>query len=263
MQAYDSLNLFERSRTNTDAMQKAWQRSVNSMKVKPFLKPKNSTRIISWNIHNSTNVFQEEKGTKMKEWVTRQNPDVVIFQEACDNCPPVPDGFELLHNDTAIGLTFAAKKGLVTNVVACNLPWGKGDKRRGTIRGYIGSFEIVGTHLDVYDKTGDTRVQQIQSLLSSRNNPSTTLVVGDLNFARQSDYSGELWERFGPLPTAAWDVIEGNRWNDVIGENGFSVWSGRRVDYALMHKSSTIKVNAHFGVTSLSDHLPIVVDVTL
>ena len=137
-------------------------------------------------------------------------------------------------------------------------------------------IDILGTHLDVYDETGETRAQQVDELfhyIESGPPRPCWVLAGDMNALRRQDYSDEEWTR----------IVEHDRQRQIkpdtnviakLEQQGFvdcfeacktkppsfSTWSGRRIDYCFL-KSVMWKVQqAMAHPSAASDHLPVICD---
>mmetsp|Transcript_2061 Transcript_2061/g.2357 ORF Transcript_2061/g.2357 Transcript_2061/m.2357 type:complete len:349 (-) Transcript_2061:117-1163(-) len=153
---------------------------------------------------------------------------------------------------------------------------------------------IIGTHLDVFDETGETRCNQLEQILSYVKNTISTVdqtesrnicCIGDMNAIHRSDYSRSHWEwivdqdekRMVKTTTNAMDLMYGKEgWLDAfdITENiqggpklsgikpAVSVWSMRKVDHLMLVPDWNLPVkNAMILYNPASDHLPVAMDV--
>lgn len=133
-------------------------------------------------------------------------------------------------------------------------------------------LKIVGTHLDVYDETENTRKQQIDLIMKMIDHEY--IILGDFNSLRQLDYSKHIWDcivsddfiRHVNTQTQVTHSVESNGWVDSFVKctkppPTVSVWSMRRVDYIYIGQHTPHKiVDTNIHVTNISDHLPIYVD---
>lgn len=143
---------------------------------------------------------------------------------------------------------------------------------------------VVGIHLDVFDESGKTRVQQINQILDtitycenttsiSKDKKLRIIVTGDFNSLRKADYTDDEWseivttDRKRNVETIE-DVIP------VLESNGFvdsfsacdkrlnvSVWSACRVDFVLGKNVQFTDSNVYQSVAS--DHHPVYADIEL
>jgi endonuclease/exonuclease/phosphatase family metal-dependent hydrolase len=140
---------------------------------------------------------------------------------------------------------------------------------------YLSDYDLVvcNLHLDVFDKTGKTRIREIDQIiryLNQRYANTPTIVMGDLNALKRSDYT-DLEVRWlaknnqgFPLDFQTIDTLGSAGFTDVFNEGSFkySVWSARRIDFIFV-RNITIEKIISTGVmyTPVSDHLPIFVDI--
>jgi endonuclease/exonuclease/phosphatase family metal-dependent hydrolase len=148
---------------------------------------------------------------------------------------------------------------------------------------------FVGTHLDVFDETGQTRCRQVQLILDCvenyikdlRSDPSETQVIisGDFNCIRRWDYSDDEWDHIVEVDRErgvdTWKVasktdpkldgtqlIEKHKFKDASVQLGTpiksSVWANRRVDYIYGMNVNFIRAVAIRNASS--DHHPVYAD---
>jgi endonuclease/exonuclease/phosphatase family metal-dependent hydrolase len=138
---------------------------------------------------------------------------------------------------------------------------------------------VAGCHLDVFDESGKTRIEQMEMILNTTNRFAnditgyniSIIVMGDFNSLRKADYNNEEWAYITALGKkrnvkVIEDVIP------VIENNEFvesftacqkniktSVWVGRRVDY-IYGKNLNFDQTSEYKVLH-SDHYPIYADI--
>jgi endonuclease/exonuclease/phosphatase family metal-dependent hydrolase len=133
---------------------------------------------------------------------------------------------------------------------------------------------VAGTHLDVFDESGDTRVRQIEFLTEYLGNnfdkSSKIIVTGDFNSLRKADYSTKEWDNIVRIDEKrnvktiqdVVPVIEKNKFKESFSSLDkklkVSVWSDRRVDY-IYGKNIKFKSSECYRSTA-SDHFPIYAD---
>lgn len=129
-------------------------------------------------------------------------------------------------------------------------------------------LNIISTHLDVFDSTGETREKQLKQLMSDISSLEGSIILcGDFNSLKKSDYiSEELnWlsnnNKGKPLEFKLDPVIKENSFEEAFDDGNlkYSVWTGRRIDY-VYYKGSIIPVSSNVYYTNSSDHFPLVAD---
>jgi endonuclease/exonuclease/phosphatase family metal-dependent hydrolase len=136
----------------------------------------------------------------------------------------------------------------------------------------INGFQIIGTHLDVYDNTEITRCTQMDIIMKHINS-ANAIILGDLNSLRIEDYSPKEWNEILQIDknrgiVTKTDLVKKIEKNGFIDSFVFSekippkitVWSGRRVDYIFIKTNKKIKIETDIVKTVCSDHYPIYVD---
>jgi endonuclease/exonuclease/phosphatase family metal-dependent hydrolase len=131
------------------------------------------------------------------------------------------------------------------------------------------SMNVIVTHLDVYDETEQTRLDQINTIIKElgKHNDLQTIIMGDFNSLRRLDYSDEEWNKL-TLHDSKRNVIPMTLVTDYLERCGFvtnnlsmSVWAMRRVDY--IYTKSTFNVLCHDTYpTNVSDHYPVYMDIS-
>lgn len=141
----------------------------------------------------------------------------------------------------------------------------------------IGSVNLFGkevivavTHLDVADKSGRTRRTQMHSLLEFLDSEYVSkpkMIMGDFNCLRYEDYTPEEREWLDQNSRSGVDYdtireIEDQGYRDLFAEGciKFTAWTGRRVDYIFVKDFPFKIASTQVFYTSISDHLPLIVD---
>lgn len=136
-------------------------------------------------------------------------------------------------------------------------------------------LSIVGTHLDVFDESGETRKEQINFLLEHLKSEkiNNVVIAGDFNTLRKNDYSDPEWKYITECDklrnvTTKEDIIpiiENNNFResfDAVNKKlKVSVWSNRRVDYIYGKNINFIDSACYRSIAS--DHHPIYADIKL
>ncbi len=125
---------------------------------------------------------------------------------------------------------------------------------------------LVVTHLDAYDKTGETRRKQIQMIMNKIGKCKIPIIImGDFNCLRRDDYIDEEREWIGVnspggLDYETVDLIESRGFKDLFGNLKYSVWSGRRVDYVFVKNFNRTIEGTYLYYDDISDHISLIVD---
>jgi endonuclease/exonuclease/phosphatase family metal-dependent hydrolase len=136
-------------------------------------------------------------------------------------------------------------------------------------------IKLAACHLDVFDETEQTRLEQIKQIIDEIDNEY--ILLGDMNSLRKKDYDSNEWNylindcqsRNTDAHTLVTDFIESNNfidcWNMINKASPkISVWSMRRVDYIYVGKSFMYPIrNCNTLVTDISDHFPLYVDLEI
>lgn len=134
---------------------------------------------------------------------------------------------------------------------------------------------ILLAHLDVWDETEETRLNQVKYIFE--NIDDTYLLIGDFNSLRKKDYNNDEWEsmrldserRNVTIQHKVTDFIESNNFTDSfvkINKNcpKVTVWSMRRVDYIYLGNNFPFKLqNSEIFPTTVSDHFPVYIDIII
>ena len=137
-------------------------------------------------------------------------------------------------------------------------------------------FHLFGTHLDVWDNTEISRINQLNLIINEINkiqNPNIIL-LGDLNLLYKNQINNSDWNyilehdklrNVETLSIAINKIIDNNFIDsfDLIGKNPpkLSCCFDRRIDYIFLKKNIKFMVKNTFTVYSnCSDHLPIIID---
>lgn len=242
-------------------------------------------RLASYNVHFFSPYEGHSGKSAMKAAIREVNADVLALQE-------VPKRLASWLRDTYRYLYVRPHRSGCLNVLASRVPlrdvhceaYAAGGDRtyiHGVLDTGAGPVRVVCTHLDVWDSSGAKRAAQAAELEQavSALPEANTIVLGDMNAVRREHYGPEHWawiERQDRLrgveatPAFELDPLFEAGYHDVLGELGpqgthcVTVWSIRRVDYALLRPSWDLPiVNAFVHSTAASDHMPIVVDVNI
>lgn len=287
--------------SNTDSFKDLNAKAVKKISKKPSL------RVCSFNVHSWAYINGNFKFDDMLAVIQDIDADVVCLQEAIlpndmrsGSKAWSKDGWErkdLISKFEEIGYDQARK--CSTNNVNHTYPGtffgnailskhtihqsGQADLEKDALKGesrcYVYStikidgkqILIANVHLDVWDDTEKTRVNQIKQMIRELEKFNMPIILcGDLNSLKRSDYTDDEWQwiidnNLNVKPkTLVTDELS-QSYNEAFddGEFKYSVWTGRRVDY-MWYRGENISVSkANVYYTDLSDHFPIFVDFSL
>jgi endonuclease/exonuclease/phosphatase family metal-dependent hydrolase len=239
-----------------------------AIQANPPIKPCNTTRIMSWNVHNWTDVFSKASEESARATIIKIRPDILALQEAYTANSSVflkELHYIVVDHDQAHGLLVAMVPEMAASIrnhaLRILLPSGSAPQERAAQEVEFDDIRIYNTHLDVQDASGETRTQQIRRLLSCATvYKENTVVVGDLNCIRRADYTAAHWNKIKESSCVTWTAITEIGWEDRT-QQSLSVWSGKRVDFVLLHETTCLVVqNQWISPSIASDHFPLVVD---
>jgi exonuclease III len=143
---------------------------------------------------------------------------------------------------------------------------------------------VYGTHLDVQDNTEHIRYGQVQELIRYANKETVPCIVAaDFNAIRAQDYAYlvnniPVWhllnddhkKRAGfDVPTSALNLFKENKFFDCFTQAAlknpyYSVWNGTVVDFLWLNNQWNLPISGcYVYYSSASDHLPIIMDITV
>lgn len=122
------------------------------------------------------------------------------------------------------------------------------NRNRYALKVNIDGIKILLTHLDAFDQSGETRLNQIKQILDNIN--STYIVMGDLNSISNSNVILELENSF----TDSFKLLQ-------INSPLMTSWIGSQIDYIYVGNDFPYQIfncNVHFAYGS--DHIPVYID---
>ena len=133
-------------------------------------------------------------------------------------------------------------------------------------------ISIYNIHLDVWDRTGKCRMEQINKLLEKIKNDKAPniLIGGDFNAIKQSDYSEEeqialkkFYSTFTDNPFKEIEFIIGKGFRDCATRHITpTVWTKQRVDFFFVNREFRLDISKYTTHTiSGSDHFPISIEI--
>lgn len=258
---------------------------------KPFpKKPINTIRTMTFNVHN----WKDYAGNKetidpIFDIICDSNADIVGINEGMyfgkNIYKKVKEYVELLEYkyflecNNRYGINLLLSKYPIVSHKVIHLGTDPIHKKnryalKATINVNNTNVNILIAHLDVWDVTEETRLNQIKIIFEEID--STYILMGDFNSLRRDDYTSKEWESFKAddkvrgitLQNKVIPYIEKNKFVDCFVKINkvcpkVSVWSMRRVDYIYVgEKFPHNIVNCDMFATIASDHWPIFMDIS-
>ena len=167
-------------------------------------------RILSYNVHGFRDLNNNPTYTEIIDVITKINPDIIVFEEFyLIGFPNVKKHREICNDLEIIGLCFSFfsdKYNQLTDIHGLNAIFSKyafkseiinfgiyPDPYNNPINGIVANINIngdqlivIGCHLDVFDETGTTRINQINTILDkirlmTNNTECKIIITGDFN----------------------------------------------------------------------------------
>lgn len=254
----------------------------------PTVKSENVYRVATFNVHNFTDRRNVTTIDEIIETIIAIDADLIILQETVFYGKSIKKRFNKLIGNTKYKYRQSSPDRMQVNMLLSKLPFEElkfvildpdpiMKEKRYAIRCEITiggeKFNIIGTHLDVWDNTGNTRCNQILDILCEIKHPNA-IIMGDLNALRKADYDSNEWKKIKDndskrnvkTVTKAIKIIEDKGFIDSFVMAGKStpkvtVWSNRRVDYIYMKNSKKFPIKTFVIKTLCSDHYPVYVDI--
>lgn len=242
----------------------------------------NNVRFLTFNVHFWKNFNNKNKYEEIVELIKESNADVVGLQEAMLFDKTIQNKYKKDFEKIGYQYQIVANEKHGINILLSKYPIIdfkilklKQDPIRKLNRyaifatiDIVCKFNVVVTHLDVYDESEETRLNQIQTIIGelSKLPNLETIMMGDFNSLRRNDYTNDHWNAImkhdlkrNVIPmTLVSDYLEKQQYftNDL----NMSVWSMRRVDYIYTKnmKSKTTLFSSY--PSDLSDHYPVYLD---
>ena len=260
------------------------------------IKRPNTLRIMTYNVHGFKNLKFKNTLANIINNISIIDPDIIMLEEVYINKKNVLiTKNELITLMENIKLKYYVFSNSEINAVFSKFPFkseeiylGRDPIKKIARNAIKCSFNIeshnniifIGTHLDVFDETGETRKKQIKIILNDINNDDNIninnngiIICGDFNSLRQKDYTVTEWDELVYIDkdrnvNTVMDVIPIIENDDFIDSFEYlkkrikiSVWSNRRVDY-IYGKNIKFESSDSYKNTS-SDHYPIYADILL
>lgn len=266
----------------------------------------NAIRIMTYNVHGFNSKDWKDTTDDIYSQIQIINPDIFGIQEMHLGCPDRYTMLKFSERFESMGYKIKFSKCFV-NMLGSKYDFESDEICIGSEQGLMHRCAIIGnhfqfpvhsvdqddtksiiedksklvvatTHLEVNDKMGHLREQQMQKIIDKINqiddesNPK--LIIGDFNSLRKCDYSDVVWDQIVDIDKRrgvetiedAIPCIEKAGYHDSfiaakIPVPSITVWTNRRVDYIYLkhvHVDEAFVVN-----TGLSDHYPVVSDIVI
>lgn len=253
---------------------------------KPFAHKANQTiRFLTFNVHMWKNFNNKIKYAEILEVIKDSNADIIGLQEAMlydkNIAQKYKKDFEKLgckycvicNEKYGINMLFSKFPIISSKIVKLKQDPIQKLHRYAIIANIdIGEqINVVVTHLDVYDESEQTRLDQIHTIINELNKSTITqtIIMGDFNSLRFGDYSQDDWNRITTHDlkrnvtsmTLVTDYLEQQKFttNDI----SMSVWANRRVDYIYTKKLVHPITMCCTYPTDVSDHYPVYMDILI
>lgn len=265
------------------------------------IKNDKTVRIMSYNIHEWKDPFSTNDFDAIIGVIKNINPDILILQEASQF-----DEVKINSMFSSLGykgrffcvaaapwltypfgnMVFTKYKGQNSVTKVFNIDKGQPEERcyvRTTLQlPQQKKITIYGTHLDVWDNSGEKRKQELQEILADIGNAQENiLIAADFNSVRKSDYNyviggKTIWDllteselkRTTVMPsTHVLDLLEQRGFVDCFAKNnqkgpGFTVWTGTVVDFMFVNKDWQLTIaGCYVYYDAASDHIPVIMDI--
>lgn len=264
--------------------------------------PDTTIRFMTYNVHFWKGKNKENTVEPILTLIKKINPDILCLQEVIwhdKNKKDLTQKFKELGYTDGGEKTFVAGKGALGNIIFSKYPlsdlYAKKYKNpvRREYRSFTGGTVLFNnqpirfycTHLDVWDETEKTRLEEITELTDHiKNNDAdikNIIFMGDFNAVREEDYEyvvndKNVWdlvvaddqERTITTSTKALDLVKKLGYKDtftLINKKPiFTVWSGKIVDFIFVKPDGNLTLkDSHVYYSNVSDHLPVIADFSI
>jgi endonuclease/exonuclease/phosphatase family metal-dependent hydrolase len=270
-------------------------------------------RVMTYNVHGFTDRNDSPTLDEILDVIKRVNPDLLVIEEfVLHGVKRQITYLQFKKFLTGLGFTTITTDRLHNNVTASKfngdvsptIEFGRDPIHRiwrfaniiwisAQDTGSSSDLLFIGTHLDVYDESGQTRLAEVEMILDAiedrkvqsmlgKNRQLNVIVTGDFNCLRPNDYDDDEWNhicrvdrergvdtwRMKSAKNRKIDAVDRLEKADLIDASvqlgnpiRASVWANRRVDYICGR-------NVHFLQASTvrnasSDHYPVYADFLL
>ena len=276
-----------------------YQYMSNNSTLYSNYKKNNIFRIMSFNIYQWMNAIEQPNFDNQVDTIIKLNPDVFILQEVLinnsllDNDPYITRfirlGYShyiysidtLLENNSnmAYGNILFSKIPFINHQII-NTNTNTNNENYSCL--YVelsNNIHIFGTHLEVYDSTDNSRIQQLEKIYQIINtiDSPNIILLGDLNLLYQPQLTQIQWDyqvshdkrRNIITSSKAYKTIINNHFIDSfdylnLSPPPISSCYDRRVDYIFIKNNFSYQcTNTQIVHTNVSDHLPIYLDLII
>jgi len=278
---YNSTNLSKNKRK----LHKNFLKSSNNI-IHPKINP-NDLKISSYNIHYFSKPLLSQNKTSLPEisknisnllnYIQQSQPDIVLLQETLYNNHILQffKQYRIIHCSTySFKTDYTYYFGNITLIINPNIIIK--DEQKIKIKGYFRpkccintqikfnnhKISIYNIHLDAWDKTGQTRINQLTYILDliKKDKTKNIILAGDFNSIIESNYQKpNILTKIYQNPFKEIEIIK-NNFNDAAQYfiKKPTVWSKQRVDFFFVNKSFNIPIiNYNTDFYKGSDHYPI------
>lgn len=261
-------------------------KNVNKINLK---KNRNTMRIMTYNIHMWYDCFDKTNVKNICDIIFSSKADIIGLQEIMFNKRTIQikkfieiakeNGYEYYRFCDVDGTNCLLSKYPVIESKVYSLEKDSVENQNryaiiGKIKINKKILNIIVTHLDVFDETGETRKKQAHQIIDKLNINENYILLGDFNSLKQDDYEEKQWinivkddnKRGVDTICDTIPIFEKNNFVDCFSKKSCehynnTVWSNRRVDY-IMVKQNNIKIDKCFVLHATeSDHCPVVMDI--
>ena len=278
-----------------------YQYMSNNSTLHSNYKKNNIFRIMSFNIYQWMNAIEQPNFDNQLDTIIKLNPDVFILQEVLinnsllDNDPYITRFIRLgyphyiysvdtlLDNNSnmAYGNILFSKIPFINHqIINTNTNTNTNNENYSCL--YVelsNNIHIFGTHLEVYDSTDNSRIQQLEKIYQIINtiDSPNIILLGDLNLLYQPQLTQIQWDyqvshdkrRNIITSSKAYKTIINNNFIDSfdylnLSPPPISSCYDRRVDYIFIKNNFSYQcTNTQIVHTNVSDHLPIYLDLII
>lgn len=279
----------------------------SAIDTKIFLKSEERNLMISsYNIHYFLGPLKTQNSISQKgimpslknivSFIHKTNTDILLLQEALFNdkiiaffrqnnlTPYVCDTYEISNKNSLyyygnIILIHNKNSNIKITTVSKTISLSGYHQRKkcivNLIVDYIGySISIYNVHLDVWDRTGKCRLEQIKNILKLiKNDPTPNIILGgDFNAIKGSDYDSsqsealkKFYSTYTSDPFKEIEYLEKQKFINVTdkfkNKITSTVWSKQRVDFFFVRQGFSIPISNYFvHHIKGSDHYPISIE---
>lgn len=264
-------------------------------------KPNNSIRIMTYNVHGFMSRMFKHTKKEIIDNILSIDPDVLVLQEIYvykRNYKNENELTDILNNHGYVYIKFSICginlicsklpintlniqeidlgrdhiKKIKRNALICEFNYNKLDGTEDNVM-------CIGTHLDVFDESGATRIKQMNILVNWLKNKygkdydkQKIIIFGDMNSLKRNDYTLEQWKYIVNVDKKrgvnsiedAISVLTDQKYVDSFDackkSATVTVWAERRVDY-IFGKNIDFLTSCVYK-NSASDHYPVYGDVS-